>query len=118
MNRNKSDPGLSYFVSKTDVEETHHNKTVASILLVLKEKYDLSERKKYEQLLNMMSTFKPGKNNTEESVFSKIEQIETEFKNLKLGENIQYFLVTFVMKEILANDVINESEKKSIQGKV
>ena len=28
---------------------------------------------------------------TGESVFSKIEQIETEFENLKLSEIIQYF---------------------------
>ena len=38
-----------------------------------------------------MFSFKPGKNDIGENVFSKIEQIETEFENLKVGENIQYF---------------------------
>ena len=65
-----------------------------------------------------MSSFKPGKSDTGESVFSKIEKIETEFENLKVGENIQYFLATFFMKEISDNDVINEIEKRCIQDKV
>ena len=50
--------------------------------------------------------------------FSKIEQIETEFENLKVGENIQYFLATFILKETSANNVINKIEKRSIQDKV
>ena len=66
----------------------------------------------------MMSCFKPRKNDTGKSIFSKIEQIETEFENLKVGENIQYFLGTFIMKEISANDIINKIEKRSIQDKV
>ena len=37
---------------------------------------------------------------------------------MKVGKNIQYFLATFVKKEISANDIINEIEKRSIQDKV
>ena len=47
-------------------------------------------------LLNMMCSLKPRKNYTEENVFLKIEQIETKFENLKVSENVQYFLATFV----------------------
>ena len=57
MKRNKSKPGLSDFVSTAIVEKTQQNKTVASILLVPKEKYDLSKSEKYEKLLNLMSSF-------------------------------------------------------------
>ena len=58
---------------------------------MLKEKYDLSKSEKYKNLFDMMCSFKPGKNDTGENVFSKIEQIETEFEILKISDNIVFF---------------------------
>ena len=58
-----------------------------------------------------MSIFKHGKTDRGESVVSKIEQIETEFQNLKVCENVQYFLAIIIMKKISANDTIIKIEK-------
>ena len=53
-------------------------------------------------------------NDKGKSVFSKTEQLETELEKLKVGKNVQYFLATFIMKEISVSDVHKEIEKRSI----
>ena len=49
LKRNKTKAGLSDFVSTTVIEKTRQNKTVASIHVVLKEKYDLSKRMSFQK---------------------------------------------------------------------
>ena len=65
----------TFLFSTIVIEKTRQNKTIASILVALKEKYDLSKSEKYENLLNMMCSSKPGKNDRGENVFLRIEMV-------------------------------------------
>ena len=118
LKRNKVKSGLSDYVSSIVVERTRSNKTVSAILNALKEKYDLTKKEKFDCVISMMKNFKFSKVDSGEQIFAKIEKLETEFKALEVGKNINYFLATFILNEIAEGEVINEIEKRTIQDDV
>ena len=115
LKKNKSKSGLSDYVSTIVVEKTRINKSVSAILTALEEKYELTKREKFENLIISMNNFKPSKNDSGEYIFSQIEKIETAFNSLDVGNNVKFFLATFLLKKTFENDVINDIEKREIQ---
>ena len=115
LKKNKSKNGLSDFVSTIVVEKTRSNKSVSAILKALEDKYELTKKEKFEDLIIAMKNFKPSKNESGEHIFSQIEKIETLFDSLEIGKNIKFFLAIFLLKETFENDIINEIEKRSIE---
>ena len=115
LKRNKTKPGLSDYVSKIIIEKTKQNKSVKSILDALQEKYELTKKEKFAHLIDLMKSFKANKSQSGEALFSKIEKIGVEFESLQLGKNIKYYLVTFLLKDLSENDVLNDIEKRSIE---
>ena len=115
LKRNKTRVGLSDFVSTVVVDKTRNAKTVKDILEVLEDKYELTKKEKFENLVDMIKNFKPNKGESGERIFSQIEKIETEFHTLEIGKNLKYFLATLFVKATFENDVINEMEKRAVQ---
>ena len=96
LKRNKTKSGLSDFVSTIVVERTRLNKSVKSILKVLQEKYELTKKEKFENLISDFKNFKPGKSDSGESIYSQIERLQAQFENLEIEKNFNYFLDTFL----------------------
>ena len=46
-----------------------------SVLEALREKYDLTKKEKFFNIINMLKSFKPSKNENGEAIFTKIEKI-------------------------------------------
>ena len=115
LKKNKAKPGLSDYVSTIVVEKTRANKSVACILEALADKYELTKKEKFDNLINDMKNFMPKKADSGEKVFSQIERLETQFQSLKVGSNINYFLATYIIKMMFENEVINEVEKRMVE---
>ena len=78
LKRNKTRTGLSDYVSTVVVERTRINKTVKNILDELEEKYELTKKEKFEDLINEIKNFKPSKTDSGEKIFGKIENIQVD----------------------------------------
>ena len=115
LKRNKVRVGLSDFVSTVVIEKTRNNKTVSDILKLLEDKYELSKREKFENLVTRIKNFKPNKSDNGEQVLELIEKIQNEFDSLEIGKNLNYFLATLFLKGLLDSEIINEIEKRSIE---
>ena len=102
---------MSYYVSTVVVDRTRSNKTVKNILDELGEKYELTKKEKFEDLIDKMKSLKPSKNDSGENIFGKIEKIQAEFRNLDVKGNLNYFLATLFVKEAFENGVVNSIEK-------
>ena len=59
LKKNKSKPGLSDYVSTIVVEKTRVNKNVSSILKALGQKYELTKKEKFENLISSLKSLKP-----------------------------------------------------------
>ena len=79
LKRNKTRAGLSDYVSTVVVDRTRGNKTVTNILDELEDKYELTKKEKFEDLINKIKNFKPNKADSEEKIFGKIEKMQVEF---------------------------------------
>ena len=115
LKRNKLKAGLSEYVSTIVIDKTRSNKNVQSVLEALREKYDLSKKEKFVNIINMLKSFKPCKSESGEAVFTKIEKIVAEFAVLDIGNNINYYLVTLLLNELYGNDILNEIEKRNFE---
>ena len=115
LKRNRLRVGVSEYVSTVVIDKTRNNKTVNGIVEALEDKYELTKKEKFENLVNMIKDFKPNKSESGEKIFSNIEKIEAEFETLKLKENLNYFLATLFVKVTYENEVINEMEKRGVQ---
>ena len=115
LKRNKSKDGLSDFVSTVVIDRTRNTKTVKDILKALEDKYELTKKEKFENLVDMIKQFKPNKTDSGEKIFSQIEKIDKEVEALELKCNMKYFIATLFVKETFNNDVINEIEKRAVQ---
>ena len=115
LKRNKVRSGLSDFVSTVVIEKTRNSKTVSDILKVLEDKYELSKKEKFENLVTKIKEFKPSKSQGGEQVLDLLEKIEREFNKLDLGKNLNYFLATIFLKESLQSEIINEIEKRAME---
>ena len=118
LKRNKVRVGLSDYVSTVVIEKTRSDKTVSEILKVLADKYELSKKERFENLVDSIKNFKPSKSESGEKILCYIEKIEREFDSLELGKNLHYFLATLFLKELFENDVINEIEKRAVHDLV
>ena len=115
LKRNKTKTGLSDYVSTIVIDKTRKNKTVQSVLEALREKYDLTKKEKFFNIINMLKSFKPSKNENGEAIFTKIEKIGAEFAILDIGKNINYYLVTVLLNELYENEVLNDIDKISFE---
>ena len=115
LKRNKIRAGLSDYVSTVVVDKTRNSKTVKDILEALENKYELTKKEKFENLVEMIKKFKPNKNESGKQILSQIEKIENEFDILSIKDNLKYFLATLFVKEPFENEVINEIEKRNVQ---
>ena len=109
---------MSNYVSTVVVDRTRNGKTVKNILDELEEKYELTKKEKFEDLVNKIKNFKPSKADSGEEIFGKIEKIQADFKNLDVKNNLNYFLATLFVKEAFENGVVNAIEKRMIQDLV
>ena len=78
LKRNKIRAGLSDYVSTVVVDKTRNSKTVKDILEALENKYELTKKEKFENLVEMIKKFKPNKNESGKQILSQIEKIENE----------------------------------------
>ena len=115
LKRNKNKDGLSDFVSTVVIDRTRNTKTVKNILEALEDKYELTKKEKFDNLVDMIKQFKPNKTDSGEKIFSQIEKIEKEVEALELKCNMKYFIATLFVKETFGNEVINEIEKRAVQ---
>ena len=115
LKKNKIKPGLSDYASTIIIEKIREIKTFKSILEALEEKYELTRKEKFNNLLNMIKFFRPGKTDTGEQIFSKIEKIEAAFRNLAVSSNSNYFLATLLLKDLSESEIVNEIEQRCIE---
>ena len=115
LKRNKTRAGLSDYVSTVVVDRTRGNKTVKNILDEWEDKYELTKKEKFEDLINKIKNFKPNKADSGENIFGNIEKIQVEFRNLDIKSNLNYFLATLFVKEAFENGVMNDIEKRMVQ---
>ena len=101
LKRNKNKPGLSDYVSTIVVERTRVDKSVESILKVLQERYELTKKEKFENLISELKNFKPSKSESGENIYSQIERLQTQFEYLEVEKNMNYFLGTFFCESII-----------------
>ena len=106
---------MSDFVSTVVIDKTRNAKTVKDILKALEDKYELTKKEKFENLVDMIKHFKPNKTDSGEKIFSQIEKIENEAEKLDLKHNLKYFIATLFIRETFLNEVINEIEKRTVQ---
>ena len=75
----------------------------------------MTKKEKFHNLLNLIKSFKPGKTESGEQIFSKIERIEADFRYLDVKSNTNYFLATLLLKDLSENETVNEVEKRYIE---
>ena len=115
LKRNKTKPGLSDYVSTIVVERTRDEKSVGTILKVLQEKYELTKKEKFENLISDFKNFKPGRSESGESIYSQIERLVTQFEYLKIKKNMNYFLSIFIVRILFENEILSEIEKRMVE---
>ena len=81
---------MSDYVSTIVVERTRVDKSVGSILKVLQERYELTKKEKFENLISDLKNFKPSKGESGENIYSQIERLQTQFEYLEVEKNMNY----------------------------
>ena len=115
LKRNKVKFGLADYVSTVVIEKTRINKTVSEIIKLLEDNYELSKREKFEILVSRIKNFKPNKHESGDQVLGLIEKIQNDFDTLELGKNLNYFIATLFLKDLLENNISNEIEKRMLR---
>ena len=87
------------------------DRTVQNLILILKEKFELSEEQKFDNLVKRMLNFKPD---SKEDLLTEGDRVAAQWKDLKINEKQHYFIRRWITEKGKENSMISSTESREI----
>ena len=118
LKENKNIKGLAEFACTVLIQRTREKKNVKEVLKILEEKYALTRREKFEQIIEKIKRFQDSSEKKGLELWENFQKIEAMCEKMEVEKNFKYFLAILFSKKLYESEVITKNEKRCIQEKI
>ena len=118
LKENKNIKGLAEFACTVLIQRTREKKNVKEVLKILEEKYALTRREKFEQIIEKIKRFQDSSEKKGLELWENFHKIEAMCEKMEVEKNFKYFLAILFSKKVYESEVITKNEKRCIQEKI
>ena len=91
------------------------DRTVQHLITTLREKFELSEEQKFDNLVKRMLNFKPD---SKEDLLTEGDRVAAQWTDLKVNEKQHYFIRRWITEKGKENNMISSTESREIENKI